>query len=412
MAKAVRNAKTRKTVEDYVLRTETVEGSNFYVFNRFDFKITPSSYYSNSLFGGFFASKSLESSDLDNYDAYDRAEEYLDENEIWLPEYPKLASEKLILPTLEIISHEVENGILVVKLDAKKKISFSGKNPNYWLVESLGLQVSAFDKILKSHLRNGNSTYRRNFYDFAEHNIEVKIANVVLPKRNSRNLRGIYYENHNVFMCDYDCCSERATSIEDFSAIWIAEISKKANEDVDKYAAEIFRLRKELVEKSTAYGTASFILNVISQSTNKFISDTIEKIKTIPTVTGVAFTHQAMIVETTDLWAMLDSTNYYMGQFAIQIKPTGQISISNNKMLKQGVVHPHSGHLGSCLGSFEDVIADCLRKFDYYQAVLTVIEYLQQINPKDTAAVNTAKKYFKTSILRDAAYEKSKSTPI
>ena len=196
-----------------------------------------------------------------------------------------------------------------------------------------------------------------------------------------------------------------------FAKVFIKQQNKKINE----LKEAIEELETKLSERNKEFGELTLTSNFIKNGFTNMFSDLIDKISKLQIINSTQFSKNSIILKTASIFN-ISYKDYpiYIGEFEItlSILGKGSISVRNTAAPNNKSQHPHGDDDYICLGGFSSTLQNCLKKADYYSLILTVLNMLEHINPKDYGAVGRVKEHFKSKIKPNNIFEFSESVVI
>lgn len=180
------------------------------------------------------------------------------------------------------------------------------------------------------------------------------------------------------------------------------EILSESKDKLSSLNEEINTLREKLRDRYKQIGAVDLIL----KSSSSEVIDRFHKMMSYaqedPRIDKIKFNLKGIEITTKDLFVDNGSflslvsqekgrDKYYLGRYKIMIKNKGVV-LKNINCRFMEEPHPHGFDTSVCLGTFEEAMYRALGTYDYRLLLMTILEFLVSVNPKDSRAVRIARR--------------------
>jgi hypothetical protein len=174
---------------------------------------------------------------------------------------------------------------------------------------------------------------------------------------------------------------------------WVSVLAAETQRQRMQLQERIRELRVELAKAAEDFGKQTFIQQTIKAGLRRKLRKVLDELRAYPLAQQLRVTQNSIVMVTKDI-EFVDQklVHRYLGCYEVTYDLRSGFYIRNLALdptyNPDKAIHPHGWNTDVCLGSYHDALTMALTSFDFYTAFLTVLEFLQTVNPNDSGAVS------------------------
>lgn len=177
-----------------------------------------------------------------------------------------------------------------------------------------------------------------------------------------------------------------------FKDLFVKMLTAENTEALKTSEKRIDKLQKELMEQNNLVGGLRLINKTMRKRSDEFVSGFVDQIRSIPDLAEVSLTRSGFHFKTRELYFEHENKPRYLGVFVADFILFGKQKGFSYQNVEAPNENRHTPH-GTCMGSYQTKLNNCLGNLDYYSFVLTFLSMLQAFNPDDGPARSSLEKF-------------------